>query len=66
MKKPLAEFIGTFTLVLFGCGATVIAGGAILASLASALHSASRWLVWHMASAPFRAATLTQQLHLTL
>lgn len=27
MKKPLAEFIGTFTLVLFGCGATVIAGG---------------------------------------
>ena len=26
MKKPLAEFIGTFTLVLLGCGAAVIAG----------------------------------------
>ena len=26
MNKPLAEFIGTFTLVLFGCGAAVIAG----------------------------------------
>lgn len=29
MKKPLAEFIGTFTLVLLGCGAAVIAGSAI-------------------------------------
>ncbi len=26
MKKYIAEFIGTFTLVLFGCGAAVIAG----------------------------------------
>ncbi len=26
MNKFLAEFIGTFTLVLFGCGAAVIAG----------------------------------------
>jgi aquaporin Z len=26
MKKLVAEFIGTFTLVLFGCGAAVIAG----------------------------------------
>lgn len=26
MKKPFAEFIGTFTLVFFGCGAAVIAG----------------------------------------
>jgi len=26
MKKQAAEFIGTFTLVLFGCGAAVIAG----------------------------------------
>jgi len=26
MKKQLAEFIGTFTLVLFGCGSAVIAG----------------------------------------
>src|SRR5262249_30092228 len=25
-KKLLAEFIGTFTLVLFGCGAAVLAG----------------------------------------
>lgn len=29
MNKPLAEFIGTFTLVLFGCGSAVIAGDAI-------------------------------------
>ena len=27
MKKQVAEFIGTFTLVLFGCGSAVIAGG---------------------------------------
>jgi aquaporin Z len=26
MKKPAAEFIGTFALVFFGCGAAVIAG----------------------------------------
>ena len=26
MKKPIAEFIGTFALVFFGCGAVVIAG----------------------------------------
>ena len=26
MKKYLAEFIGTFTLVLFGCGTAVVAG----------------------------------------
>ena len=26
MKNPIAEFIGTFTLVFFGCGAAVIAG----------------------------------------
>src|SRR4051794_14360655 len=26
MKKPTAEFIGTFTLVFFGCGAAVIGG----------------------------------------
>ena len=29
MKKPIAEFIGTFTLVLFGCGAAVLAGADI-------------------------------------
>lgn len=29
MKKMLAEFIGTFTLVLIGCGAAVIAGADI-------------------------------------
>ncbi len=29
MKKAVAEFIGTFTLVLIGCGAAVIAGPAI-------------------------------------
>ncbi len=26
MKKQIAEFIGTFSLVLFGCGAAVVAG----------------------------------------
>ncbi|HEY7098584.1 MAG TPA: aquaporin [Terriglobales bacterium] len=26
MKKYLAEFVGTFTLVLFGCGSAVVAG----------------------------------------
>lgn len=26
MKKYAAEFIGTFSLVLFGCGSAVIAG----------------------------------------
>ncbi len=29
MKKEAAEFIGTFTLVLFGCGSAVIAGADI-------------------------------------
>lgn len=29
MKKSVAEFIGTFTLVLFGCGSAVIAGADI-------------------------------------
>ncbi|MDO6728172.1 MAG: aquaporin Z [Cognatishimia sp.] len=29
MNKEIAEFIGTFTLVLFGCGAAVIAGADI-------------------------------------
>jgi len=29
MHKALSEFIGTFTLVLFGCGAAVVAGPAI-------------------------------------
>lgn len=29
MKHAIAEFIGTMTLVLFGCGAAVIAGGDI-------------------------------------
>jgi len=29
MKKQLAEFVGTFTLVLFGCGSAVIAGADI-------------------------------------
>jgi aquaporin Z len=31
MQKAIAEFIGTFTLVLFGCGAAVVAGPAIAA-----------------------------------
>ena len=29
MKKEIAEFIGTFTLVFLGCGAAVIAGGSV-------------------------------------
>jgi aquaporin Z len=29
MKKKVAEFIGTFTLVLLGCGSAVIAGADI-------------------------------------
>ena len=29
MNKYLAEFIGTFTLVLFGCGTAVVAGGEV-------------------------------------
>mgnify|MGYP001191869838 CR=1 FL=1 len=29
MKKYVAEFVGTFTLVLFGCGTAVIAGRAV-------------------------------------
>lgn len=29
MKKPIAEFIGTFTLVFVACGAAVFAGGTI-------------------------------------
>lgn len=29
MNKEIAEFLGTFTLVLFGCGAAVIAGGSV-------------------------------------
>ncbi len=29
MRKPIAEFIGTFTLVLLGCGSAVIAGADI-------------------------------------
>ncbi len=37
MNKMLAEFIGTFTLVLFGCGAAVIAGPAIGATTVGVL-----------------------------
>ena len=32
-KKLAAEFIGTFTLVLFGCGAAVLAGFGIIGQL---------------------------------
>jgi len=37
MKKAVAEFIGTFTLVLFGCGAAVIAGPAVGATTVGVL-----------------------------
>jgi len=36
MKKYLAEFIGTFALVLFGCGAAVVAGKTIPITIADA------------------------------
>ena len=36
MKKYLAEFIGTFSLVLFGCGAAVVAGKTIPVTIADA------------------------------
>lgn len=36
MKKYLAEFIGTFALVLFGCGAAVVAGKTIPITVADA------------------------------
>jgi aquaporin Z len=36
MKKYLAEFIGTFSLVLFGCGAAVVAGKTIPVTVADA------------------------------
>ena len=32
MKKYIAEFIGTFTLVFFGCGVAVISGGNLVAT----------------------------------
>ncbi|NDG41538.1 MAG: aquaporin [Betaproteobacteria bacterium] len=37
MKKALAEFIGTFALVLFGCGSAVIAGPAVGATTVGVL-----------------------------
>jgi len=36
MKKYLAELIGTFSLVLFGCGAAVVAGKTIPITVADA------------------------------
>ena len=42
MKKYLAESIGTFTLVLFGCGAAVIAGASV-GVLGSPLYFTSSW-----------------------
>ena len=54
MKKLLAEFIGTATLVLFGCGAAVLAGDNVgqlgiafafgLAIVAMANTTASGWI----------------------
>jgi len=37
VKKAVAEFIGTFTLVLFGCGSAVIAGPAVGATTVGVL-----------------------------
>jgi len=62
MKKYAAEFIGTFSLVLFGCGSAVIAGisttgpiGIGLLGLQSPL--ASRLSRWPMPSAGSRVVT---------
>jgi len=37
VKKAVAEFVGTFTLVLFGCGSAVIAGPAVGATTVGVL-----------------------------
>ena len=42
MKKAIAEFIGTFTLVLFGCGAAVIGGMMARCTSGCAMLSATR------------------------
>ena len=41
MNKQIAEFIGTFTLVLLGCGSAVLAGADI------GLTGISFASVWH-------------------
>ena len=58
MKKPLAEFIGTFTLVLFGCGAAVIAGADIgLTGISFAFGLALIGMAYSIGT--FQAVTLT-------
>ena len=54
MSKSLAEFIGTFTLVFFGCGAAIIAGmGAGPTSIGHPWNRVCLWIgdrrydLWH-------------------
>ena len=61
MKKPIEEFIGTFALVLIGCGAAVIGGMGTGAKSIDILGIATAFGLasspWPMASARSRAAT---------
>ena len=54
MNKMTAEFIGTFTLVLFGCGAAVIAGWASAGvdAVAARGEALMAWLRQELLEAP--------------
>lgn len=56
--KFIAEMVGTMVLVLMGCGAAVLNGGAtsIAAVLTLLSRSVCRWWQWRTQSVLFRAA----------